>query len=249
MFECLSVKYVSYLNHYIIMKTAMKALLALVSVSSVAMAGEPSKGTDLSKEVLPVYDNPYFIGGTFGYLDEMDTEFYSFHVGKDLTQQLHGWDQSVYLEVGYAETDFNRSFAIPRLNDNIPAQTVSFDYDFEIIPVTLNYKLEKVLNQKLNFYMGVGAGVGFTDSEVSTGGIVSGGTTIGAGKTGDSDAVFFSQAFLGLLYNINPSWEAYGGARFIYFEDPDSSIWDAIEDADEASNTDWLGEIGLRYNF
>ena len=215
------------------MKTFPKALLTLVAMSSSAFAGE-----DISKEVIPPpVDNPYFIGGTIGHLDEMDTEFYSFHIGKDLDNQFLGCDQSVYLEIGYADTDGDTLVIDPNITSAVVLRPL--DYSFELIPLTLNYKLEKELSPNFNAYLGAGAGVAFTDSKVS----------VGALSDSDSDTVFFAQAFAGILYNINESWEAYGGARFIYFDEPDNDIWDGIEALDAADNNDWLAEIGLRYNF
>lgn len=211
------------------MKTLPKSLLLLAAMSSAALAG------DNSKEVLPPppVDNPYFMGATIGLLDEMDTEFYSLHLGRDLDGQRFGCDQALYVELGYADTD--GSLSVPAGS----APPLSYRYGFELIPLTLNYKLEKEISPNFNAYLGAGAGIAFTDSSLSN----------GANSMDDSDTVFFAQAFAGVLYNINQSWEAYGGGRFIYFDEPDNDAWEMIQDAGKADNQDWLLEIGLRYNF
>ena len=41
--------------------------------------------------------------------------------------------------------------------------TTSLNSEFSMIPVTLNFKLEREIVNNLNFYFGVGAGVAFTD--------------------------------------------------------------------------------------
>ncbi len=217
------------------------------AMTSIVVAGEV---VDTSKEVLPAaYDNPYFMGATFGYLDKMDTEFYSIHFGKDLSRKLCNWEQAIYLELGYAAPDDSSSFTYtptptPPPTSQLPTDepspvTVKVDVDFEMIPLTLNYKLERQLSNRFNVYLGAGVGAAFTDSEASS----------GSSKVSNSDTVFFAQAFAGLLYNINPKWELYGGARYIYLDEPGGEAWDAVESAGVASNDDWLVELGLRYNF
>lgn len=229
------------------------------AMTSAVMAGEVA---DFSKEVLPVQQyNPYFIGGTVGYLDKMDTEFFSLHFGKDLNCKLCNWTQSLFLEVGYASPDLAQSQTIttpsttvtttvpPLSSSALPTttttvvpgstSTIGLNYDFKIVPVTLNYKLEREIFNRVNFYAGAGIGAAFTESEF---------TVNGTGPS-ESETEFFAQGFTGLVYNMSEKWEIFGGARYIWFEEPGNTAWQAVEAANVAKNGDWLGEIGLRFNF
>ena len=199
-------------------------LLTILAAGSV-VAGEKAPIFD-KNPVIPPAPSLYswFAGGTVGYLIENEEEMYTAHIGVDLPNQLRGWDQAIYLEVGYIE--FERC-----MNDQQGVASTRLCLDIEIIPVTLNYKLEKQVSQSLNAYCGLGAGMAFIDAEVT-----------GVGSA--DDTVFCAQLFGGVLYNVNSSWELYAGARVIYFEDDDlESIGIDIE------NTDYLVEIGARHNF
>ncbi|MDE0827455.1 MAG: hypothetical protein OSA48_11710 [Akkermansiaceae bacterium] len=197
-------------------------ILSLLAVGSV-LAGEKTPISEKSP-IIPPAPSPYqwFAGATAGYLLENDEEMYTAHIGVDLSNQLRGWDQAIYLEVGYIDICYS-------VIDS--SQSIYGCLDMEIIPVTLNYKLEKQVSQSLNAYCGLGAGMAFIDVEAS-----------GLGSA--DDTVFYAQLFGGVLYNVNSSWELYAGARVIYFEDDDlESIGVDIE------NTDCLVEIGARHNF
>ena len=199
-------------------------LLTILAAGSV-VAGEKAPIFD-KNPVIPPAPSLYswFAGGTVGYLIENEEEMYTAHIGVDLPNQLRGWDQAIYLEVGYIEFEWC-------MNDQEGSASNRLCLDIEIIPVTLNYKLEKQVSQSLNAYCGLGAGMAFIDAEVT-----------GVGSA--DDTVFCAQLFGGVLYNVNSSWELSAGARVIYFEDDDlESIGIDIE------NTDYLVEIGARHNF
>lgn len=198
-------------------------ILSILAVGSV-LAGEKAPISEKSPIIPPAPSlYQWFAGATAGYLLENDEEMYTAHIGVDLPNQLRGWDQAIYLEVGYIE--FERC-----MNDQQGVASTRLCLDIEIIPVTLNYKLEKQVSQSLNAYCGLGAGMAFIDAEVP--------------GVPDDDTVFYAQLFGGVLYNVNSSWELYAGARVIYFEDDDlESIGVDIE------NTDYLVEIGARHNF
>ena len=207
-------------------------ILSILAVGSV-LAGEKTPISEKSP-IIPPAPSPYqwFAGATAGSLLENDEEMYTAHIGVDLSNQLRGWDQAIYLEVGYIE--FDCLINLDQWAGGDSQSIASSGYgclDMEIIPVTLNYKLEKQVSQSLNAYCGLGAGMAFIDAEVT-------------GVGSHDDTVFYAQLFGGVLYNVNSSWELYAGARVIYFEDDDlESIGVDIE------NTDYLVEIGARHNF
>lgn len=232
-------------------------LLTILAAGSV-VAGEKSPIFDKSP-ILPPPPSLYswFAGGTVGYLLENEEEMYTGHLGVDLPNQLGGWDQAIYLEVGYFELDgcVNVSSTQSDISSKYYSgfEDYAFEYgngracfDLEVIPVTLNYKLEKQVSQSLNAYLGIGAGVAFIDAEVRA----------GVMKDSDDDTVFYAQAFGGILYNVSPTFEVFAGARVIYFDEPDFTLFGTSIDLDdiddygyEVHNTDFLLEVGGRINF
>lgn len=89
----------------------------------------------------------FFIGGSVGYLLESGDEMWHLQLGIDLQPKLAGMDQAVFLEVGYSKLEFR-------------------DVEQEIIPVTLNYKLERPLFGAIRLYGGAGDGVAFSGKSV-----------------------------------------------------------------------------------
>ena len=205
-------------------------ILSILAVGSV-LAGEKAPISEKSPIIPPAPSlYQWFAGATAGYLLENDEEMYTAHIGVDLPNQLRGWDQAIYLEVGY--TEFEWCMYDQQGSVSGPSRLC---LDIEIIPVTLNYKLEKQVSQSLNAYCGLGAGMAFIDAEVT-----------GVGSA--DDTVFCAQLFGGVLYNVNSSWELSAGARVIYFED-DGLVSDLESIGIDIENTDYLVEIGTRHNF
>jgi len=90
----------------------------------------------------------WFAGGSIGYLNDFEEEFYSIHVG---AEKFSGeTSHAIFLEVGYAEYD-----------ETIFGTSVDIDF----VPVTLNYKFERPLTGNINWYAGVGAGALFIDAD------------------------------------------------------------------------------------
>ena len=188
-------------------KTITKRLAAaLVLLSSAtSFAGEPV--------MMPMEPAPapslwsWFAGGSVGYLNDFEEEFYSVHVG---AEKFSGeTSHAIFLEVGYAEYD-ETIFGI------------SVDVDF--VPVTLNYKFERPLFgcRNLNWYASAGVGVLFADLDVDYDADRDGRTS------GGSDEVLMAQAGLGLAYNLGTNFEIYGGGRWVWFDDVDA--WDGGDD-------------------
>jgi len=239
------------------MKT--KTMIALAScITATAFAGT-------SKMVIPApapEPSPslggWFVGGTYGQLDGVGTDFedsfndllredggdafvdrsniqfsdfdfdlYSIHVGRDLGTQVMGIDVAAYLEVAYLTGDAHLSgnAFIPGSNFQSFSETV----DLDILPVTLNIKLERNLVAGLGVYGTAGAGYAFSKID-------------GFGES-ERDGGFYAQASAGLLYNINQSFEVYGGGRWLYL----NSV--GIDDSDIELDNDFAWEAGVRYNF
>lgn len=184
----------------------------------------------------------WFIGGTFGQLSDVDSNLedgfgdldvadidlnmFSFHVGRGIIN-TNGWDFSAYLEVAYLYGD---THATDVFDDGEDLVTVKSDLDLDIIPVTLNFKVEHQIFGPVSAY--VTGGVGYAWTKFETQGY------------SHNDGGFYAQASAGLIWNINESFEIYGGARWLHLEDlnvaenPDLGFDDAVA---------W--EVGVRFNF
>jgi opacity protein-like surface antigen len=113
----------------------------------------------------------------------------------------------------------------------------STGYDLDIMPITMNVKLERPLTGNLSAYFGGGLGLALVDFSAD----------VGTFDFDDDDWVFVGQLFAGLNYNFTPNCEMFGGVRWIYFDDADLS--DGGADVDLDLDDDFLFEIGARYNF
>lgn len=155
---------------------------------------------------------------------DFEFDIYTLHVGRDLGTQVLGFDLAAYLEVGYLDGEANVSFL-----RNPNAALLTGTLDAEIIPITLNLKLERPVFGAFNVYLTGGLGYAFTDASF--------------GSESDSGGGFYAQATAGVLYNINSQLEVFAGARWVHLSNLDFGDNDVELD-------DSLGwEIGLRYNF
>ena len=228
-------------------------LLSILAAGSV-LAGE--KAVLDKSPVMPPAPSLYswFAGGTVGYLTENEEEMYTGHLGVDLPNQLGGWDQAIYLEVGYFEIGECENYQgsnIPQTGGDDQYEFTRFEslfaeygracFDVEVIPITINYKLEKPLTNALNVYVGAGAGVALTEADGKVGPV----------SDDDDDTVFYAQLFGGVLYNVNPSFELYAGARAIYMDEAEYSLYGTDFDFEDlgGETTDFLLEAGGRVNF
>ncbi len=205
----------------------------------------------------------WFAGGSVGYLTELEEPMYNLHLGTDTCWSLGGWNVALFAEIGYAEKseDWNGNRTVPaRVADYIDEDYMDEDideldgslddlesalsyiagstpwdtsYDLDVMPITLNVKLERPLTGNLNAYFGGGLGMARVGLDVD----------YGFDDFSDDDWVFTAQIFAGVNYNFNPNFEVYGGARWIYFDDADMS--EVTLELDD----DFLFEIGARFNF
>ena len=205
------------------------AFLSILAAGSL-MAGEKAALSPVAPPPSPTLWQ-WFVGGSIGYLDDLDTEMYHLHAGVDLPSQLGGFDQAIFLEVGYANPDQTiASGYYPEYPNGYEGMRVSsIRGEADLIPITLNYKLERALTDSFSMYFGGGIGAAYVD--------------VDALGSSDDDWTFYGQVFGGLLYNINEMWEIYGGVRWIYIDDTD--VFGVSVDSED----DWLAEIGVRINF
>ena len=211
------------------MKNTALVMVVLAGLAATAVAGEEPSAKAPKNPIDPPPPSPslyqWFIGGTVGYLDEYDTEFYSGHIGVDMPYQLGGWDTAVYLEVGWFEQDY----LLPTFT--FGSFALGGPTELEVIPITLNYKLERELSGALRAYLGAGAGVALVDVTMS--------------GASDDDTTFYGQVFGGLLYQASEAFEVYGGARWIYLDEIDLLGIDSFLDTGD----DFMIEGGIRFNF
>ncbi len=224
-----------------------------------ALAAPVLAGTEAKQVIIPSEPAAepwsWFAGGSVGYLNDFDEEMYHLHAGADTSWSVAGWDVALFGEVGYTEKEEN--FSRRATFSNFP-ETSSFDldsmaaalqaladdgagdtgFDLNVMPLTFNVKFERQLTGNLGAYVGAGLGVADVDLSINAG---------EAGRYSDADWVFVFQAFAGLVYNVNPSFEIYGGARWISFDEAELS--DGGESGTLDLGDDCLIELGARYNF
>jgi len=89
---------------------------------------------------------------------------YTLHVGME--RQIDDVSShAIFLEVGYANADGSGTAKSQASIGN--PQTKNFDVDTDIIPVTINYKYERSITDKLDWYIGAGVGLAFVDTDHS----------------------------------------------------------------------------------
>ena len=117
----------------------------------------------------------------------------------------------------FTESDFRDVDSVSSPGEPDPIiTTTSITTDIEIIPITLNYKYECELSDKLNWYAGAGAGIALVDVDIETS--VSGDNG-GPTSESDDDTAFYGHIFAGLVYNVSDTIEVFGGARYIFMDD------------------------------
>jgi opacity protein-like surface antigen len=215
-------------------------------------------GTSVKETVAPAASEPcvftWFAGGSVGYLTELEEPMYNLHVGTDTCWNLGGWNVAFFAEWSGSYREPNVTTLGDGMGD-LDIQNGSLDdlagllsdiadmtpydtsYDSDIMPITLNVKLERRLTDNFNVYFGGGLGMALVDLSIEA----------GPYDFSDDDWVFTGQLFAGVTYNFNPNFEVYGGARWIYYDD--ASLSDGGLSGDLEVDDDFLFEIGARFNF
>lgn len=205
------------------MKTILCTCCALALVSPLN-AGEYTPAP--APAPTPSYESYcWFIGGGGDYMFDSEEILWNGHLGYNLSEA-----SSIFLEVGWIGEDDDITVEVPGFVNETPV-TISetIDYDIDIVPVTLNYKYEWALGDKLSWYLGAGLGAGYID--------------IDAGGFSDDEWVLMAQGFTGLVYEFTPAFEGYLGVRYMWFDEPDFGGAD-LDDFD-----DWGAGLGIRFNF
>ncbi len=104
-----------------------------------------------------------------------------------------------------------------------------FNTSVDIIPITLDYKYEIVFTESFGLYLGLGVGGANVD--------------VSAGFASGGEWVLAAQAFVGLVYEFSPTFEIYGGVRYLWFDDVNLAGAN-IDDFD-----DYSFGAGIRFNF
>jgi|GEM_PF-1053687 len=236
----------------------LKSLLFIASTATV-FAGTPSVAPAPAPAPAPTLAE-WFVGGTFGELnnvgtslstaqvynivgsnlvpsggrlsqasiDKPDFNVYTLDFGRSITN-YNGWDLAGYLEVGWL--DGNMKFkGSGYLYPSQVAWSASDTADIDIIPVTINGKVQHQIYGPIDGYLT--AGIGYAWSKVSA---------FGSDTT---DGGFYGQASAGLLYNVCPQFQLFGGARWYYLSHVN------MGDTGIDLGNDKIGwEIGARYKF
>ena len=180
----------------------------------------------------------YGYGGPGGPLPEiedieigdLDFDLYTLHIGRKLNDQFLGCDTSVYFELAYLDGGLD----ISGYSSDID-QDVSLGIDLDIIPVTVNFKLERQLFGNLNAYATAGIGFAYTEASLS-----------GMGQNMSSDDIeFYSQVSFGLTYHVTENWDVSGGLRWMNLSNLDFGTEIPLELVDDQ----FAWEFGVRYNF
>ncbi|BCU77270.1 hypothetical protein [Luteolibacter sp. LG18] len=210
-----------------------KAIPLLLALAGPVWAGEVhSAKAPISQPQESCLDG-WFVGASAGYLIDFEEPMYTAQFGRDLPMNLGGWCTAAYLELGYTDKSENRIVDLQR------QVFINFDEELQVIPLTLNFKLERPITNNLNVFIGGGLGVAFTEFESHS--LVA--------QIKQSDTVFAAQIFAGLTYNVSRDFQVYGGARWIYvdFEAPTLPAPFGSSGLDFDSQA--FIELGMRYHF
>lgn len=228
------------------MKTHTFACLAGMVLATAAQAGTPAT------EMAPAPGSglwQWFIGGSVGYLTDVEEAMYGLQAGMEYQTPGAQASHAIYLEVGYTQDD--ASYSDPPGLPGAISRNASLDLD--IIPITLNYKYQAALTDRLNGYIGLGAGMAVLDSSVDWSWFqaVAPPNNTGSGNNDDSEVVFYGNLFAGLSYDMSDSFEVFAGARYIFMDNEDlkTIVAGNTIEYEAGIDGDVLIELGMRYRF
>lgn len=231
------------------MKTTTFACLAGLALASAAQAGTPAIET-APAPATGLWQ--WFIGGSVGYLTDLEEEMYNLQLGMEYRTPDERASHAIYLEVGFTQDDADYSYTpAPGITGG---RTEDASIDLDIIPITLNYKYQAAITDRLNWYAGLGVGVAVLDSSYDwnwSQALSNEYANHGEGSGDDNDVVFYGDVFAGLSYDVSDSFEVFGGVRYILMDNQDWGYDDnGVSYAYEGGiDGDVLVELGARYRF
>lgn len=209
----------------------------LTLMTGLALAASAQAGEEYSAKAPAPAPEPclwtWFAGGSGGYVDDIDNDMWTLHIGKEYKCPGSNGSHAIFLEVGWTGWDEGDTF-------NFTDDRIDVDFDYDVIPITLNYKYESSLTERLNWYIGGGLGVAISDIEWKA--------SLGNDSESDDDSEtnFYGHLFAGLVFNFTESFEMFGGARYLYMDGTDDI--DGV-DIPGVLDDDIFYELGARFNF
>ena len=235
--------------------------------SALVTAGEPDEGLILEEPDLW----RWFAGGNGGYLFDHGAEFRAGQIGVDLPFEFGGFRHSLFLEVGVFKTDSGSAWS---WTDTLPGgcstgfgsllgfgggpylsceseeigESYREEVDWEIIPITLNWSMERSFNGFWSGYLGVGLGIAAVKADISSvwsaylGGEYGGFDD--SWRSSRDDVVLYGQIFGGVSASMSEHLELFAGARAIFMDEPDVGELES-----HLPETDILIEGGARIRF
>lgn len=235
--------------------------MGLAAFTAVAHAGETYSSKSSNVPIIRpiIYSEPtttcdcsWFAGGSVGYLTQWEEAMYTLHLGVERESQGSPVAHAFFLDVG--QTDKSEMFSINStervesivvdiddieiITEETTTTVTRYELDYDIKPITLNYKYETTLSGRFDWYIAAGAGVALVKAELSS----------SSTNVSFDDTLFYGHVFTGIIYNISPSWETSIGLRYIYMDDFDFDFGSEVNVADSLNN-DILINIGAQYNF
>lgn len=216
---------------------------ALTILTGLAIAATAQAGEDYSAKAAPVVAPApclwtWFAGGSGGYIDDIDNEMWTIHVGKEYKCPDSKCSHAIFLEVGWTSWDGSDIYRRDYPYKTTENGRYDIDLDFSVVPITINYKYECQLVNRLNWYIGGGLGVAISSIDIDFPG--------SSNDWDDSETNFFAQAATGLVWNISDSFEIFGGVRYLYMDGNDDVDG---HDIPGILDDDFFYELGLRFNF
>jgi len=166
---------------------AIPTLALTLGLCGGAFAGDTTASAPISSSPSTTESSlwSWFAGGSVGYLIDNEEEFYTLHLGMKIAES-GPITHSIFLEGAYAEFS-------------------NFALETDVLPVTLNYKLDYALTDSFSFYAGAGLGAAFVDTSF--------------GVFDDSSTELTGQIFAGIGYDVCEHFQLYSGARWIWIDD------------------------------
>ena len=231
--------------------TTLIAAITGLALAATAQAGEEASAKQVIAPIAALCDWSWFAGGSVGVIDgdDWDEDIYTLHIGKERKCAGDKCSQAIYLEVGFTESDLNESAVERGAPQEGPEQSfvTNSNTDIEIIPITLNYKYECELSDKLNWYAGAGAGIALVDADIRE--LYSGVSVVIFRRRWIPPRLQnltmiprFTAIFLPALFTMSATHSRFLAARALI-------LMDDVLGGDSPLDEEVHYELGARYNF